>query len=183
MNGVTLYTIGHGNRPIEELISVLRSATIATLVDIRANPHSTRFPQFDEDSLRASVTATGMVYHWAGRQLGGRRKGVPNSRHCGLSDAGERGFADYMDSLDFRRAASQLARLASRAPAAILCAEKDPLCCHRSLISDYLTLQGVRVVHLLSASESHDHLLSPHARRESAELIYDRNTSGELAGL
>jgi len=179
----TIFTIGHGNRAITELIGILQSAGIATLVDIRAAPHSTRFPQYEQEALRAAITTAGMVYHWAGRQLGGRRTPAATSRHTALDDPAERGFADHMDGGDFRQGAAQLTRLAGRAPLAILCAEKDPLHCHRSLIADYLTLQGIRVVHLLDAGASREHLLNGRARRESAELVYDRYVTDELPGL
>lgn len=182
MEPPTIFTVGHGNRAITELIGILQAAGIATLVDIRATPHSTRFPQYEQEALRAAVTAAGMVYHWAGRQLGGRRSPAETSRHNALEDPAERGFADYMDGSDFRQGAAQLVRLAGRAPLAILCAEKDPLRCHRSLIADYLSLQGVRVVHLLDPGTSTEHLLNPHARRESAELIYDRYVTDKLPG-
>lgn len=80
----------------------------------------------------------------------------------------------------FRRAASRLKALAGRGPTAILCAERDPGRCHRSLIADYLTLQAVTVQHLLGAGEVREHRLRPEVRRESAELVYDRYRTGEL---
>ncbi len=183
MTPVTLYTVGHGSRPVAELISLLRSAAIEVLVDVRAQPHSSRNPQFNESALRASVEEAGMVYHWAGRQLGGLRQPEDGSRHNALRDPGLRAFADYMDTAGFRQAAAQLQRMASRAPVAILCAERDPDHCHRALIADYLTLQGIRVLHLIGPRETREHLLSPQARRESAELVYDRNTPAGLSGI
>jgi uncharacterized protein (DUF488 family) len=177
---LTLYSIGHGDRPLHELIAMLRAAAVTTLVDVRAQPRSLRHPQYDEASLRAACEALGMVYHWAGRQLGGHRPGRSDSRHVALKDAGLRGYADYMDSAEFRKGAAALVKLASGACAAILCAERDPARCHRSLIADYLTLQGLRVVHLLAPETSCEHLLSPHARRESAELVYDRGATAPL---
>jgi uncharacterized protein (DUF488 family) len=62
----------------------------------------------------------------------------------------------------------------------MLCAERDPAQCHRSLIADYLTLQGARVVHLIARGETREHALSPAVRRESAALVYDRQVSGRL---
>jgi uncharacterized protein (DUF488 family) len=183
MEPPTIFTVGHGNRAITELIGILQSAGIATLVDIRATPHSTRFPQYEQEALRAAIAAAGMVYHWAGRQLGGRRAPAETSRHSALEDPTERGFADHMDGGDFRQGAAQLTRLAGRAPVAILCAEKNPQHCHRSLIADYLTLQGVRVVHLLDPGISSDHLLNARVRRESADLVYDRYVTDPLPGL
>jgi uncharacterized protein (DUF488 family) len=175
----TLYTVGHGTRRIEELLALLKHAGVSTLVDVRAQPRSQHNPQFNDDSLRAACERAGIVYHWAGRQLGGRRPPRPDSPHVAL-EAGRRGFADYMDTEAFRKGAAQLQQLAARGSCAILCAERDPARCHRALIADYLTLRGMRVVHLLAPGASREHLLLPEARRESAALVYDRRTTGRL---
>lgn len=179
MEATTLYTLGHSNRSLNDFLTLLRDGAIQVLVDVRAQPHSSRYPQFSEDSLRAALELAGITYHWAGRQLGGRRSQRPDSRHIALEE-GLRGYADYMESDAFRRAAAQLINMAGRAPTAILCAERRPEDCHRRLIADYLLLQGARVVHLIAPGERREHQLSPMARRESAELVYDRNVSGQL---
>lgn len=176
---LTLWTIGHSNRPVAELMTMLAQAGIVTLVDVRAQPHSMRYPHFNEENLRESCGRENIVYHWAGRHLGGQRPLNFNSAHVAL-DEGLRGFADHMETESFKKAASQILGLAARASTAMLCAERDPEHCHRSLIADYLILQGLRVVHLIAPGESHEHLLSPQARRESAALIYDRQVTAEL---
>ncbi len=175
----TVYTVGHSNRTLFELVELLRDNGVTTLVDIRQQPSSSRFPQFNEGSLRDALTAVEIQYHWAGRQLGGRREAQADSRHIALP-LGLRGFADYMDGPDFGRAAGQLLGLAQRAATAMLCAERDPIQCHRSLIADYLTLQGIEVVHLIDLEQSIMHQLRPEVRRESASLIYDRQVSANL---
>ena len=67
-----------------------------------------------------------------------------------------------------------------KAKTAIMCAERLPEHCHRSLIADYLILQGCQVIHLIDVDERREHLLRAEARRESAVPIYDRFSSGEL---
>jgi uncharacterized protein (DUF488 family) len=176
---VTLYTVGHGERSIEELVGLLAEAGVATLVDVRAEPRSRCFPQFNGDGLRAALERAGITYHWAGRALGGRRTARPDSLHRALDEA-RRGFADYMETETFQRAAAQLRNLAARGASAILCAERDPERCHRALIADHLALQGLRVVHLIARGERREHGLSPQARRESAALVYDRQVGGRL---
>jgi len=178
-DALTLWTVGHSNRPISELMTMLAQAGIVTLVDVRAQPHSTRYPQFNEENLRESCGRENIVYHWAGRHLGGQRALKFKSPHIAL-DEGRRGFADHMETELFKKAVSQVVGLAARAPTAMLCAERDPGHCHRALIADYLVLQGIRVVHLIVPGENHEHLLSPQARRESAALIYDRQVTAEL---
>lgn len=175
-----LHTVGHSNRSMEELIAVLRSADIMTLVDVRQHPQSQRHPQFGQDELRDALTAAGIEYHWAGRQLGGHRAPQPDSVHHALQEEAMRAYADYMGTDGFKRGAVQLLSLLGRSPTVILCAERDPMHCHRSLISDYLTLQGVEVVHLLEPGQSHPHQLRPEVRRESQQLIYDRFATAEL---
>jgi len=171
----TLFSIGHGDRSTEELIALLQEHAIAQLVDIRAKPGSRRHPWFGMDPLRSSLEQAGIVYHWAGRQLGGFREPQPDSEHLALKGSRLQGYADYMETQAFGTAATQLINLARRGPTAMLCAERLPEHCHRSLIADYLLLQGVEVLHLIDpGSPPRPHLLHPAARRESARLVYDR---------
>jgi uncharacterized protein (DUF488 family) len=179
MSAGALYTIGHGNRSLEEFTSMLVEKAIRILVDVRAWPHSSRFPHFSTDALRLAMEQSEIVYHWAGRQLGGRRPARPDSPHEAL-DEELRGYADFMDSAEFEQSAGQLVRLAARDTTAILCAERSPEQCHRRLIADYLALRGVEVVHLIDPGSSRVHQLSPEARRESAQLIYDRQADAKL---
>lgn len=176
----TIFTIGHSDRAASRLFAILGEVHVAVLVDIRAWPRSQRYPHFDTARLRAAADSEGLTYHWAGRHLGGKRRPRANSRHIGLSDDGLRGFADHMESDEFQRAATQLTALAGRAPTVVMCAERDPCRCHRSLLSDYLTLKGVQVVHLLDLGERQDHLLNGALRRETAQPVYDRNRMGKL---
>ncbi len=177
---LVVYTVGHSNRPLDGLLALLQRAGISNLVDVRAYPQSRRHPQFGEQALRAGIAGAGMSYHWAGRQLGGRRQPQADSPHRALSEPGFRAYADYMESAAFQSAAMQLLRLAGRGSTAILCAERRPERCHRSLIADYLSLQGVHVIHLIEPGEQRDHALSPQARRESGRLVYDRHATAAL---
>ncbi len=179
MYDCVLYTVGHSSRGAAELVQLLANQAVTALVDVRAQPHSSRFPHFSTDSLRRTLDTAGIAYHWAGRQLGGRRAPRPGSQHSALA-AGLRGYADYMETDNFSRAAAQLANMAARGPTAILCAERLPEQCHRRLIADYLTLQGIQVIHLIDQGETREHVLSAEARRESAQLVYDRNMTVDL---
>ncbi len=176
----TLFTIGHGDRPLTLFLAVLSEVHVDTLVDVRAWPRSQRHPHFDSDRLRDALEQNGMSYHWAGRQLGGKRDPRASSRHTGLADEGLRGYADHMETDPFQRAATQLMRSAGQARVAVMCAERAPEHCHRALLSDYLTLKGLQVVHLLELGERCDHLLSATLRRETDQPVYDRNCCGSL---
>ena len=91
-----------------------------------------------------------------------------------------RAYADHMATEEFRRGVNQLVQLAQHAPTVIMCAEKHPEHCHRALLADYLVLQGIDVIHIVDDTEIRQHHLSPFARRESAQLIYDRHTTAPL---
>jgi uncharacterized protein (DUF488 family) len=175
----TVYSAGHGSRSSHELVALLRESGIQTLVDVRARPGSRRHPQFEIEALRLTLDAAGIVYHWGGRQLGGLRPVDPASRHSALPE-GLRGYADHMETEAFRRGAAQLLHLASLSPTVMLCAERLPEHCHRSLIADYLTVQGARVVHLIEPGMQVLHRLSPMVRVEDGKLVYERGSQRTL---
>ena len=87
------------------------------------------------------------------------------------------GFAEYMESTQFQQAVLQLVNVAARLPTAIMCAERLPSNCHRTLIADYLVLKEVLVQHLVDNKTVITHRLSEMARTDCAELIYDRNVT------
>lgn len=172
-SALVLYTVGHGNRRLEDFIALLRAAGVTTLVDVRAYPASSRHPHFAGDALRRSLEESGIVYHWAGRHLGGFRRPRAASAHTALKSEGLRAYADHMETEAFRKAIGQLISLARQTSCAIMCAEKDPASCHRVLIADYLILRDVRVVHLIEPACLAAHRLDPRARVEGEKLVYD----------
>lgn len=180
MTAHTLYTIGHSNRSTDEFMSLLNQFAIKILIDVRANPYSSRFPHFSQELLRESMNANGIEYHWAGRQLGGNREAGDSNCHPALDNSGLKGFAEYMETSQFEKAIIQLINLASGGNTAIMCAEKLVSHCHRSLISDYLTLKNIKVVHIVDNDQSETHELSQLARTEAAKLIYDRSVNEQL---
>ncbi|OGI41631.1 MAG: hypothetical protein A2150_02010 [Candidatus Muproteobacteria bacterium RBG_16_64_11] len=177
---MVIYTIGHGNRPIDAFLALLAASGVKALIDVRAQPDSQRFPQFGSDALRHAVNASGMEYHWAGRQFGGRRQPRPDSPHVALADDGRRGFAVFMQTDLFRKGIDQLLHLARGAPCALLCAERRPADCHRALIADYLTAGGARVLHLVEPEVATEHRLNPAARWDGTTPIYDRCSQPSL---
>src|SRR5262245_31839131 len=121
---------------------MLRAAGVARVVDVRAVPKSRRWPQYDGEALKHSLAAEGNDYAWRGEALGSFRKPQPGSPNLALSGA-FRGFADHMATPGFARAIDELLDPARRTPTAIMCAEKLPAECHRSLITDYVLARGV----------------------------------------
>lgn len=177
---VTLYTVGHSDRSMADFVKLLQWGDITMLVDVRAHPTSRRYPHFTDVRLRNTLADAGVAYHWAGRDLGGRRPSRPNSLHTALSDPAFRAYADHMESEAFQRAATQLVNLTRRETSVIMCAERHPESCHRSLIADYLILQGHHILHLTEPGVRTEHVLNDHARHESTRLVYDRMSTGQL---
>ncbi len=167
-----LYTVGHGARGTEELLALLRDAAIERLVDVRAMPRSRRHPHFGYGPLGARLAAAGIRYDWRGEALGGLRKGSDDRRHPALAEPAFRAFAEHMESAAFRAAAEDLAEYAARETLCLMCAERDPRRCHRSLIADWMTVRGHRVVHLLAAGEQRPHVLSDAVRVDDGQLRY-----------
>ena len=176
----TIYTVGHGNRPIDELTGLLLEAGVACLVDVRAFPASRRHPHFGRAALERSLPGAGIRYAWEGEALGGRRKPSAQSPHLALRHPAFRAYADHMMTAEFREAVERLLETARSAPAAVMCAERLPWQCHRFLISDFLVAGGNEVVHLVNPGKRQSHRLNPVARMREGELLYDGETQAKL---
>jgi len=168
-----IYTVGHGNRPIEEFIGLLREAGIECVVDVRAFPASRRHPQFGRESLERILAGTGIQYVWEGKALGGRRRLVKNSPHLALKNAGFRAYAGHMETEVFQQGLDRLVESGRRQRSAVMCAERLPWQCHRNLLADSLVARGIRVLHLLSPGQNMEHVLNRLARVDGQRLVYD----------
>jgi uncharacterized protein (DUF488 family) len=179
-----VFTVGHGTRTTEELAGLLRAAGVTFLVDVRRFPGSRRHPHFAREALAESLPAVGVVYDWRGEELGGRRSRRKDgaSRHPSWRNDAFGGYADYMDTPEFRAALERLeAEARDGTRLAVMCAETLWWRCHRRLIADALLLRGTQVVHLVQPGTS-----TPHPGNESARLgddgypVYDVGVTGEL---
>lgn len=168
---MNLSTIGHSTHPIEEFVRMLEAHGIRQLVDVRTIPRSRHNPQFNREILPRSLEAAGIGYrHMPG--LGGLRHARPDSINTGWRNASFRGYADYMQTPEFRDNLTQLTQLASEAPTAIMCAEAVPWRCHRSLIADALVAQGVSVLDILTAAKAQPHTMTPFAKVLDHQVTY-----------
>ncbi|HKU96405.1 MAG TPA: DUF488 domain-containing protein, partial [Vineibacter sp.] len=123
----TIYSIGHSNHPIERFIALLRDAGIAAVLDVRSVPQSRHAPQFGRQKLAAALAAAGIGYVFLGDALGGKP-----------TDAALRpdGVADYELMAATSAFKAGLARVAAEGDgrrATLMCAEKAPLDCHRTV--------------------------------------------------
>ena len=158
-------------------MAALEARGIKLLGDVRSLPGSKRYPQFNKERLVESLEEHGIRYeHFP--ELGGRRKPRPNSRNIAWRNASFRGYADYMDTEEFRKGVERLLDLADQAgPAAIMCAEAVWWRCHRSLISDFLKARGIEITHILDANKSEPHPYTSAARLVNGELSYAAESS------
>lgn len=168
---LVIFTVGHSNRSVDEFLGLLRRSGIRQLADVRRWPVSRRHPHFERETLEYILDVSWVAYRHF-EELGGHRKPVANSPHRALDET-FRGYADHMETEAFARAAAELRVWARGARTAIMCAEADPLRCHRHFLSDWLLVRGVRVVHILDAKTIVDHNLSALARLEGKRLVYD----------
>src|SRR5581483_7214403 len=127
-----LLSIGHSNHPLERFISLLKGAGVTLLADVRSYPVSRYAPPFNREALEKSMPENGIAYLYLGKELGGRPRGKISAQ-------------------DFERALERLLSETARQRVAMMCAERDPLNCHRWLwLSRELTARGIEVAHILS---------------------------------
>ena len=168
----SIYSVGHGTRPIEEFVDVLRAAGVKVLADVRSAPGSRRHPQFGQAALGASLADASIEYvHLRG--LGGRRGAASDSPHVALRVDAFRGYADHMATAEFAADYARLGAVGREKATAFMCAETLWWRCHRRLLSDQLAVDGWDVVHLLARGKSEPHRLWDVARVVDGRLVYD----------
>jgi uncharacterized protein (DUF488 family) len=168
-----IYTVGHGTLPGDGFAGLLKGAGVAQVVDVRSYPGSRRNPQYGRAELERWLPAAGVDYAWD-RRLGGRRRPAATSPHVALRNEAFRGYADHMDSPEFRAALAELVTRADATPTAVMCSESVWWRCHRRLLADAaVLLHGVPVVHLSHDGRVSPHQPSPEARVAGEHLVYD----------
>ena len=168
-----IYSVGHGARPLEELVATLAAGGVAEVVDVRSFPGSRRHPQFGREALAVSLPAHGLGYHWEPRLGGRRRRGPQPSPNPAWQVEAFRNYADYMDTPEFAAGLAALLERAARAPTAFMCAERHWSQCHRRLIADKLWTLRHEVVHLLTPARQELHHPPPFLRIDGPRLRYD----------
>ena len=142
--GGAVLTIGHSNHALEKFIELLRRHRVNALADVRSAPYSRFNPQFNREPLAASLKAEGIAYVYLGRELGGR----PGDRAC-YDDEGRILYHRVAATEPFHRGLERVVDGAVRFRIALMCAEKEPLHCHRTLlVAHELDKRGVGVAHI-----------------------------------
>ena len=149
--GVVL-TVGHSTHPLEAFVALLRRHGVTALADVRSTPYSRFNPHFNRKSLDRDMNARGIAYLFLGRALGGR----PEDRSC--YENGQVRYDRVARTALFREGIDRVVRGAQDNRIALMCAEKEPLDCHRTiLVGRSLVERGVAVAHILA-----DGRLEPH---------------------
>jgi len=156
MTRATIFTIGHSNHPIERFLGLLNDAEIDMVVDVRSAPFSRMFPHFNQDSLKKSLGEKSIGYLFLGESIGGRSNDPEDYVD------GRVIYALLAKKDSFKSGMIRLKDGASKYRIAIMCSEKEPLDCHRTLlVSEGLTQMGIEVghIHADGSIESHQDAL------------------------
>jgi uncharacterized protein (DUF488 family) len=158
-------TIGHSNHPIERFVALLKAGGVERLVDVRSMPYSRRFPQFGKERLAKSLAGAGIDYMHEGPALGGKPEGGGSYGQLAARPA-------------FKAAIDRLIDAASGTTLCLMCAEKEPLDCHRTvLVSRRLAERGVTIEHLLADGGMRPHVAIEETllgKEAGADLFEDR---------
>jgi uncharacterized protein (DUF488 family) len=158
---------------LDEFEDLLKQSRIDLLLDVRTVPRSRHVPHFNSDILMRALSETGVQYRHV-KRLGGLRKAVEDSPNMGWRNASFRGFAEYMQTEEFREGVTELSNLVAERRAVLMCAEAVPWRCHRSLIADALLVRRWEVWHIISQTSLQAHQLTPFAVVEGDRIIYPK---------
>jgi uncharacterized protein (DUF488 family) len=140
-----IYTIGHSTHSLEEFIGLLKMHAITAVADVRSRPYSRFTPQFDREELEAALRAAGIRYVFLGKELGARSDDPACYSH------GRVVYGRLAETPLFSSGLDRLLKGAQQFRICMMCAEKEPLDCHRTiLVSRALQKQGVNIVHILA---------------------------------
>jgi uncharacterized protein (DUF488 family) len=148
-----VYTIGHSTHTVNRFAELLAAHAIDTVCDVRSNPYSRFNPQFNREPLEQALAAAGFGYVFLGRELGARS----NDPSC--YDGNKVRYDRLARTALFQQGLDRVAEWAPTRRLALMCAEREPLDCHRTiLVSPQVQARGLRVDHILEdgSLESHE---------------------------
>ena len=147
-----IFTIGHSNHPLPRFLEMLARAEVGAVADVRSQPVSRWAPQFNKEALMSTLEGCGLSYLFMGRELGGRTK------ITALLSDGKPDYAKMARDEAFIEAIARLIKQSARQRVALMCAERDPINCHRFLlIARHLASRGIGVSHILSDGQIENH--------------------------
>jgi uncharacterized protein (DUF488 family) len=147
-----VYTIGHSTHQTVRFLELLRAHDITAVGDVRSNPYSRMNPQFNRETLKASLTEAGIAYVFLGRELGAR------TEDPSCYEGGKVQYERLARTPLFRAGLDRVRDGMSRYRLALMCAEKEPLVCHRGiLVARELEAAGMVVKHTLAEGSVEAH--------------------------
>jgi uncharacterized protein (DUF488 family) len=152
-----LYTIGHSNHLISTFIELLKQHHISALADVRSHPVSRYAPQYSRNNLQQSLQEAGITYVFLGKELGARS----NNPDCYID--GPKGktvsYALLAQQPIFHEGLERVKKGMEKYRVALMCAEKDPMNCHRALlVSHELFKSGIEISHILADGSLESHI-------------------------
>jgi uncharacterized protein (DUF488 family) len=174
---LVVWSIGHSSRAIGEFLALLQGQRIERIADVRRYAGSRAHPHFNPEPLAAALTDAGIEY-CPFPELGGRRPPLPDSPNTIWRHPNFRGYADYMDSAEFRAGLERLVRAAGQRRTALLCSEAVWWRCHRAMIADALKAGGAEVLHIMERGKVVAHPYTAAASIVDGVLRYGAGTAG-----
>ena len=168
---IIVFTIGHSTHLTRDFLRVLDAYGIEEVIDVRTMPRSRKNPQFNEKRLSATLRRHKVRYKHMGG-LGGLRHALKDSVNTYWHNASFRGFADYMQTDEFKDNIDSLIKIAKKRQVTLMCAEAVPWRCHRSLIADALAVRGIKVIHIFSTTNSRRHEITRSAKVRKGNIVY-----------
>ncbi|MDE2098841.1 MAG: DUF488 domain-containing protein [Patescibacteria group bacterium] len=169
-----VWTIGHSSRPFPEFVQLLKNNSIDRVVDVRSLPGSTKFPWFNKEVMPDELEPYGIAYTHI-IELGGRRnksRTVDPRLNAGWKNDSFKNYADYTWELSFEDGLEKLLALLRKSRVAYFCSEAVPWKCHRSILSDALTVRGIEVRHIIDLSEPKVHQITRFCQPDGTSLVY-----------
>ncbi len=147
-----VYTIGHSNRELEDFLSLLLERKVTAVADVRSQPYSRVNPQFNRESLAKSLARHEIAYVFLGEELGAR------TSDPGCYVGGKVQYEILARTKLFQSGLDRIERGALKYELTLMCAEKEPLLCHRSiLVARHLIQRGLQIRHIIDGTLVEDH--------------------------
>jgi uncharacterized protein (DUF488 family) len=161
---ITIYTIGHSDHPVADLIALLQRYGVTRLVDVRSQPYSRWAPQFNRENLAQALREAGLEYLYMGDTLGGRP--ADPALYAAPGEQERPNYARLAATTAFQEALARLVAPPQAAAAervtAVMCSEGDHRHCHRALLlAPALRALGVGVRHILPDGGIAEHVDAP----------------------
>jgi uncharacterized protein (DUF488 family) len=167
------FTIGHARHTLDEFVALLRAHAVERVIDVRAIPRSRANPQYNEDTLPASLAPFGFGYEHIAALGGLRQKtaGADPQANAYWENQSFHNYADYAASEEFKRGFARLREAGALQRCVVMCAETLWWRCHRRIIADYLLACGEEVWHIMGIDKVEAAELTPAAKPAGGGLL------------